>query len=706
MNDNLSIIPSAPAPGSADPNLQTMPVVDQPPVKSSFNPRKFLAALRKYWWVPLLTLAVSGGAGYLFVRQMPPNYLSRASLWETAKLRLPEGSLFTEDSQNYYGTQSDLLKSGKMFQMALARLQASSNSIPLDKEGKVLPVKLNVGQAPKSSVFIVETTCSDPAFTRAFLNALIDEYLTYKKNIRQTVSGDTLASISEQLLRLERELKISQEAFGAFQKTNNLTLLREEGAAMGGYLTRLRLQLSDLNLESDLLDATSLDQVASGKTNLASLSATGANADPQTAIRELEMLKIQRDKLGKKLRPKHPRMIKLEADIERGEKLVGIFRGQNQEQLASSKSSLKLKMDGIQAAIKEWEPKVIDANARLAEADRLRQNITRAQGLYDQLASTLQKVDISRNIDQDTLSILEPASAAVRSYKQEESLLAQAGVGGLALGLGLIFLIARRDDRVNSINEVYEAVGGYVVGQVPELERPRDKSPLPLLAPDDPRHIYAESYRNLRSAILFQQFEGPHPKVILVTSAVPNEGKSTIAANLARTMALSGAKVLLVDGDLRKGHLHQTVGLNREPGLVDLLHNPGDLEKVLQYDTIPNFAFIGSGAHCSNPGDLFLGINLKIVLALFQEKFDHVIIDSCPVFAADDVTTLAPLVDGTLFVVRSRFSQSRVVRDALDLLYQRQARVLGLIFNAADTKSRNYYYYKYHEYYAEKAKSS
>lgn len=703
MNDNLSIIPSGPS----DPNLQAMPVVDQPPPKPPFNYRKFLTALRKYWWVPLLTLSISGGAGYIYVRQKPPTFLSRASLWETAKVRLPEGSLFTEDSQNAFGTQADLLKSSKLFQLALARLQAgSTNAIPLDKDGKMVPIRLNVGQSGKSSIFYVETTSSDATFARAFLNALIEEYLTYKKNIRQTVSGDTLASISEQLLRLERELKSSQESYASFQKTNNLTLLREEGTAMGGYLTRLRLQLSDLNLESDLLVATTVDQAATGVTNIAGMSATGATSDPQNAIRELEMLKVQRDKLSKKLRPKHPRMVKLDADIERGEKLVGIFRGQSQEQLASSRNSLKLKMDGIQAAIKEWEPKVIDANARLAEADRLRQNITRAQALYDQLASMSQKVDISRNIDQDTLSVLEPASVAERSYKDEQTTLVQAGVGGLGLGLALIFLVAKRDDRMTSLKEIYDVVGEHVVGQVPELEMPRDKSPLPLLAPDDPRHIYAESYRNLRSAILFQQFDGPRPNVILVTSAVPNEGKSTIAANLARTMALSGAKVLLVDGDLRKGHLHQTVGMNREPGFVDLLHSPNDLEKFLQFDSIPNFAFLGSGSHCSNPGDLFLGPNLKVVLNLFREKFDHVIIDSCPVFAADDVTSLAPLVDGTLFVVRSRYSQSRIVRDAIDLLYQRQVKILGLIFNAADTKARNYYYYKYRDYYAENAKSS
>ena len=212
--------------------------------------------------------------------------------------------------------------------------------------------------------------------------------------------------------------------------------------------------------------------------------------------------------------------------------------------------------------------------------------------------------------------------------------------------------------------------------------------------------MYAESYRNLRSALLYLSIEGRRPKVLLITSAVPNEGKSTIATNLARALALGGSKVLLVDGDLRKGRIHELLNLPSKPGWSDLLRQPDDPEKFIQATDLPNFSFLSRGSLARNPGDLFLSPAVDQLLARFREQYDYVVMDSSPVFAADDTATLAPKADGTLFVVRSRFSHARVVREALELLFQRQAGVLGLILNRSDSSARSYYFYKYAEYYS------
>jgi succinoglycan biosynthesis transport protein ExoP len=220
------------------------------------------------------------------------------------------------------------------------------------------------------------------------------------------------------------------------------------------------------------------------------------------------------------------------------------------------------------------------------------------------------------------------------------------------------------------------------------------------LGNNDDRHMYVESYRNLRSALLYLAVDGVRPKVLMITSAVPNEGKSTIASNLSCAMALGGSRVLLVDGDLRKGRLHEILGLASKPGLSDLLRQPEDLEKVIQMSPMANLSFIARGTGLRNPGDLFLSNTFDGILAKLREQFDYIIIDSSPVFAADDSTTLAPKMDGTLFVVRSNFSRSNIVKEALELLYQRQATVLGLILNRTDASGRSYHYYKYSEYHS------
>ena len=690
------------------------PMEEEGNPSSPFPVQRLLVFLLRYWWLPCLTLVIGFGVAVGFVLKEPPTYTSKARMWETVKLRLPESSLFAEDVQNFLGTQTELLQSATLTQLALARLRAFSNhvTIPVGENGAALPVMIRVTGGVKSSVFVLEATSSESAYARAYLNALMEVYLEYKKNIREVVSGVTLASITEQLQRTERDLKSEQDILLAFQRTNNMAILQQEGAAAGGYLSTLRTKLSDLQLESKLLEATAPreNQNGGGGTNagpefVEAVTGTGTGlngglpSERQTASKELELLKIQRDKLSKNLRPKHPKIVKLDADIEHAEKIIEIVRRQSQDQIATSRQALQVKITNVLASIKEWEAKVVESSARIAEAERLKVNVQRIQSVDDRLTMIVQNVGISRNIDQENLAILEPASVAKRSYAKEISQLGLGGAGGLCLGLGLVVVLMLRDDRLGSVAEVNAKFGRVIVGQVPEVSNPDGDAPLPLLEMNDSRYAYAESFRGLRSALMFMTTGSERPKMVLITSAVPNEGKSTVAANLARALALGGARVVLVDGDLRKGGLHRMKGLPGGPGLTDALNNPDELDKVIRINCLPNLSFISRGTVFGHSGDLLQGPRFDQIVVELRQRFDYVIIDSSPVFAADDASALAPRVDGTLFVVRSRFSRTGPIREALDLLYQRNARVLGVVLNHADASAHSYYY-KYADYYA------
>jgi polysaccharide biosynthesis transport protein len=696
---------------------------------SAFPIQRLLACLIKYWWLPVCTLLLGLGAALGFVLCESPTFVTKGRMWETVKMQLPEGAMFSEDAQNFLGTQTELLQSETLRNLALARLRMASNGIPIPngKDGEPLPVLVRVTPASKSSVFLIQATSSQAAYTQAYLEALMEVYLEYKRDIRQQVSGGTLASITEQVQSTERDLKAEQDALMAFQRSNNLAVLEQEGANAGGYLATLRTRLADLQLDARLIQAGSTEKNTNAITGTNTVidtnattgtdtntdlewadamagtekaSVSGAPMERQEASKELEMLKMQRDKLSTYLRPKHPKIVKLDDDIARAEKVLEISRRQGQEQLAASHRALQVKLDNVLASIKEAEGRVSEANARIAEAERLKLNVQRFQSVYDRLMLMVQNVGISRNIDQETLQVLEHATPATRSYTRETGQLALGGVGGLGLGLAIILLMTVRDDRFSSLTEVNQKLGEFVVGQVPEVSGLKPDSALPLLELNDKRHAYAESFRSLRSALMFMPVENERPRVVLVTSALPHEGKSTVAANLARALALGGSRVVLVDGDLRKGVLHELMGLPREPGLSELLQQPADFGKIIQTNCLANLSFISSGRPAAGSGDLLLGAAFDQLLAGLRGQFDYVVIDSSPVFAADDAMTLAPKVDGTLFVVRSRFSRAGPVREALDQLYQRNARVLGVIFNQADTSARSYYYHKYPDYYA------
>ena len=673
-----------------------------------FRLKKFLFFLRRFWWIPLITLILAVAAGVANYMSKPPEYTASASIWETANLQLPDGASFDEDQETYFGNMTAVFQSDVLRQKAIDRLKNAGQNVAVDKNGNALGVDISVYQAPRSSVYSIQAVSADSAFTPLYLNALVNAYLDFTRNARASLSGATLDSISTEIETYETDVNNDQKAYDQYEQSNNLVVLQQESEVAGSYLARLKTELADYQLQSNLLDVVSLEKVSifsGGATNANPLfsQVVGGQSSPitqsQDAHQQVESLKFERHRLSKYLRPDHPKIVKLDKEIADAQNLLDFYSSQNQQDIGTARQALKIRMEGVQKAIGDWEAKVDYDSVRIAQADNLKSKIARDQQMYDRLSSLMDNVNITRNIDQDPLTVLQPASGTTRSYAKLKRNISKGADGGLAVRFGILLLIAIRDDRFSSVVEVTERLGDNIVGQVPEIPELHQGAPMALLTNGgDEKHMYIESYRSLRSALLYFSVDGVRPKVLLVTSAVPSEGKSTIASNLSCAMALGGSRVLLVDADLRKGHLHDLLGLQSKPGLAELLIERGDWEKYVQPTAMPNLSFIARGTGQRNPGDLFLSNAFGDLIAKLRERYDYVIIDSSPVFAADDSTTLAPKVDGTLFVVRSQFSRSSMVKEALELLYQRQATVLGLILNRMDATNRSYHYYKYSEY--------
>lgn len=683
----------------------------QPSAPPKFRLATFWLLLAKYWWVPTVTLVLCPLVAVVYESRQPATFLSRGSMWETMKLQSPEGPLFNENTEDLPGTQSDLMHSSMMRERVLARLRTASNpaAIPLAPDGEPQPVAVRMSQTAKSAVFVLEADGPAPAYTQAYLEALMESYLEYKTEIRRQISGDTLASIARQLESTTEKLKNEQDILAEFEHSNNLAILQEEGTVAGGYLTKLKTQFSDLQSEEALLRTALEDEAGAdnGQTNqttrelealnsLLDADTGGRITEFQNKIKQLDLLKLQRAAWSVNLRDQHPKMQQLEADIERAGKELAIDRRQFSEQLTAARETTLAKIQSVQGSIRDWEARVVDANSRIAEAERLKSNVQRTQAEYDQLAALAQNFKISRDFDQETLAILEHASPASRSHDAMKRAIGSAVLGGLMLGLGVIAWLTIRDEKFGSIVDLKERLGNHVIAQVPESPAPNGY----LSAANDATTFgYAESYRSLRSALMYQSEKSNSPKVVLITSALPNEGKSTVAANLAHTLALGGARVLLVDADLRRGVLHERLNLKPGPGLSHLLSHPADRETTVQTNSLPNLSFIACGDRVANPGDRFLGASLDELFHWWRRDYDYVLIDSCPIFATDDTTALAAKVDGILFVVRSRYSSARQVRDALGILHQRRAKVYGVVFNRANASSGAYDQYNYATYF-------
>jgi succinoglycan biosynthesis transport protein ExoP len=219
-----------------------------------------------------------------------------------------------------------------------------------------------------------------------------------------------------------------------------------------------------------------------------------------------------------------------------------------------------------------------------------------------------------------------------------------------------------------------------------------------------PQSQMAESYRALRTSLLLSNLGSP-PKVIMVTSALPQEGKSTTSTNTAIVLAQKGVRVLLIDADLRRPSIHKILGMGPRSGLSNVLTGSATLEKAItQTSILPNLFILPAGTPPPNPAELLASSNMRDMLTELRDQFDHIIVDTPPSLSVTDAVVLSQRADAVVLVIRSGQTTKQSLRRARDLLAQVSAKVVGVLLNAVDLSSPDYYYYyeyqgKYAQYY-------
>lgn len=659
------------------------------------------------WWVIPAALALGLGAAAILHQFQKPLYRSAGRMIVSMKLSLPEGSVYTEELSNFLGTQIALMQSDMVLNRAFSRLAGRfANAAPDD-------VELHASALPRTSIFLLQASGTDPEYVRAFLQASMEEYVSLKREMRTQTSDTTLAGLTDEVLRLQKELQKADDDLARFQSSNSVVLLQEQGNTAGTYLATLNQRLAALKSEHELLKALTLDEdlerrqqtgsilpTADDVLNRSRPSLDASELDYLKAKQQIALLNADRDDLGRYLRPKHPKMIALSEEISRREKLLEIFRQQSAQQLDNRKNSLALQIKNLERDVQEWDARNLEISRKTAEYQRLKSNAQRVQALYDRLLATMQTLDVNKEISPESVTIMEKASPPLPLKATLVRQLAIGAAAGLALGVILLLALNRLDDRITSLTELQDLFDEEVLAQVPRERTLEKKSaPCTLLQPEDDRYSLTEAYRNLRSSLLYIGENGSRPRTLLVTSSIPGEGKSMTAGNLAITLANSGSRVLLVDGDLRKGLLHERLKLPAEPGLSNVLTDSLDWKQAVRPTATPNLWLLPRGPFSRKSSELFITQATHDLLKRIRTEYDYVVVDSPPVMAADDVTSLAPHVDGAVFVIRAEHTSARIARAAMDVLYQRQAGVLGILFNAVRPNTSDYYYYKYKDYY-------
>ncbi len=690
---------------SPNPEAPSMPIGSALGVKFF----RYRTLIRRRWWVLALTIGL-GLAYQAYVTFTKPQLfesVSRLNIREELIQDFKAG--WADTSGNFFGTSVEQLKSPVVLSRASERVKlvAPQTAGAVDISGSIMP---------RSNIFTVSGKGANPEFTQLYVEAVVQEFLNLRAEGRNTTGKEVGEKLDDQLQITRKELSEQKQKLQAFTEANNMEFWVEQGKSSALFLSGLKNKQAQLQNELQRLENLTPDQLLTTSTQpaLPRIAPTQGQAPSMEAHpsfnselyneylrKSQELIQRQADyaEWSKVWKPRHPRLQKIVDDIDRLKLSIDTVREQNQEATKARVVTIQAELRSLEASIETWDTKVREASRKDAEYQTLQGDVERTQNQIEKLMTSIATISQGTSASPDPWVVMQKATRAVEVPRRLVRQLIVGLLVGFLVGMIILLVLDRTDDRLSSSSELLEHFSEPILGQIPNVGDTRNESGLPLLHPEDERYTYAEAFRSLRSSLIFMPNQN-ELKTLLVTSAIPNEGKSTIASNLAVTMAAAGGQVLRVDADLRRGDLAQLFGVDARVGLSNILRDEVDWKSAISQTDYPTLSLISRGPVTNQSGELLLRPRLTTLLDEFKDEFDLIIFNTAPILATDDTPTLAPHFDGALMVVRAQFTSARLTRNAINALYQRQVNVLGLILNCLDTETPDYYYYRYPKYYA------
>lgn len=586
---------------------------------------------------------------------------------------------------------------------------------------------LRVSLSPNSRIMEVHFRSADPQTAQNVVNTLLHTY--QENNFKARFESTMQASdwLSKQLVDLQMKVETSQEKLVRYQKEHEILGIDEKQNITTAKLDELNKELTVA--ESERMDKEAFYRLIESGDADAIASSAGAleNEAPgaQTASALLETLRakqaelrIQVADLNTQFGPAYPKLAQLnnqlrEIDTQLQAEMKKIAsRVRGQYTTALHRESM------LRDALEKQKQQANKLNESAIEYSLLKRDLETNRQLYEGLLEKLKEAGISAGLKSNNFQIVNSARAP--TYPVEPNVprnLGFAFVLGLTSGVGLAFLLEGLDNTVRTTEQAQAISGLPPLGMIPlGSKTAREGAPskrlmlassneaVELITHVRPQSQMAESYRALRTSLLLSHLGAP-PKIIMVTSALPQEGKSTTSINCAVVLAQKGVRVLLIDCDLRRPSIHKTLGMGPRSGLSNVLTGSTTLKQAITVaPTLPNLDVLPAGTPPPNPAELLASSNMRDVLAELRERYDHIVLDTPPTLSVTDAVVLSPRADAIVLVIRSGSTTKQALRRSRDILMQVNARVSGVLLNAVDLSSPDYYYYyeyqgKYAQYY-------
>lgn len=542
---------------------------------------------------------------------------------------------------------------------------------------------------------------ADAAFAARAVNTLVDEYVVQNLEIKVANVANQLTWLASEVQRQQAALEASERALAEYQEKQDAGALADNQNIV---VTRLN-QLSDeaTKARTDrILKQTVWEQVKQAGQDRESLSVILQNPNVQNLRARLTELQRRRAQLSDRYFEKHPDVIKVNSELTDAEqqynreiqKAVQNARTDYEAAVARERE-LSRELDSQKGAATALNRKNVDYSVLQRTAETNRQT-------YNDLLRREQELRVVANSRANNVRVVDraevPGAPFTPNHRRDWLL---ALLFGTVLALGAVFGLDYLDDSVRTPEDVKRRLNLPLIGLVPSVRGDRH----PLLSGPVP-HDFGEAFRSLRTSLMAQKSSaGPH--LVAVTSAQPLEGKTTTAANIAMALAVGGARVLLIDADMRRPNVHKVVRLTNERGLSQLLAGQARMREVVMRTHDPNLLVITAGRAPSNPSELLASERMRALVAgLESGPFEWVIIDTPPILAVTDAAIVSPLVNGVMFVVGAEMTPWRLAERAVETLRGNSRTPLFAVLNKVDFARNKYYYSRYYghqykSYYAE-----
>ncbi|MEW6734218.1 MAG: polysaccharide biosynthesis tyrosine autokinase [Acidobacteriota bacterium] len=683
----------------------------------------YLRVIRERKWPLLAVLTIVVALSIFITQKMRPEYDAHAKVMigKSAQKAITSKDLPESDisDREYFQTQLDLLRSRTLAKRVIDKLNLQD--VPEFREalmgqqspttGQSKPLVVPVGQTKTGALsdeesarlidivlkqLTVKTTRDsrlvtilyssyDAKLSADVANAFAKSYIDY--NLESHFKSTTMASdwLQQQLGELRAKVERSQEALLKYGKENQIIPLDDNKNVTLERFAALNQQLVETEAERIKAEAIYRQSLTSPD----SMPQIIQNQIVIQLLGKLSELKQVHARLSETYQPDYPEVLEVARQIEQLETQITQTKRTILENISSDYQTALRREKNLRDTVGAQRALTLDQNDRAVQYGILKREADANAHLYDTLLEKMKEAGVLQAMQTNNIQIVDEAEA--RPVPARPNKVKNVGLGvllGLLLGIGTAFLFDHLDDSIKTTEEIDREMGVAALGAIPSHK---------LSASSTGKYrdmLYGEAYRNLRTSVMLCNASNP-PQTILVTSCFPGEGKSTVTTGIASTLAKTGAKVLIIDGDLRHPTCHSLLNMSNEVGLSNLLFRQQEKAQFINGNSQLGIDLLAAGPSPFNPSELLSNTKMRESIEVLRDYYDFILIDSPPVMGFPDPIILSQYVDGVILVVRAGHTPRHLLRQVKQRLLRASANVMGVVLNRVDIKKQYPYYGKY-----------